>query len=63
MKFTKQRPTPEEDRYFETLRELDPSPEMAWIIDRAKEDLPQYEARIVRGISRVKGFALEPKRD
>lgn len=48
-----------QEEFFRILRKVDPSAEMERVIEDTKEDL-RHGDRVVRGLSRVKGFTRNP---
>jgi hypothetical protein len=50
--------TKDQEKYFELVQKLDPSPEMQRSVERSIERLrgQTADAKIVRGVSRVQGF-------
>lgn len=52
--------TPRQEEFFEILEKIDPSAEMQRVIEDVKHDLTEPKGdKVVRGLTRVKGFSID----
>ncbi|WP_157096517.1 hypothetical protein [Microbacterium arborescens] len=52
--------TPRQQEFIDLLRKIDPSADMDRVIEDLKHDAPGRDDRVVRGLTRLRGFTPEP---